>query len=160
MMQEGKEEDKESSPDNVYDEEENNNDDFQQTRDRDGQHIRRRHNNSNRDVIAEHNGDDSRSHWGPEVTKTVPAEAAVMDDDEGKMVYRGSHRGMIEDHMTENVFSLIYTAPVCSSAFWMGILVSLFQIAMPFLAILDLIVFSNDKNPLQVPNSVSLQVRI
>lgn len=62
--------------------------------------------------------------------------------------------------MTENVFSLIFTAPVDSSAFWLGICVSLFQIVMPSLALLDLIIFSDDTNPLQVPNSVSLQVRI
>jgi len=65
-----------------------------------------------------------------------------------------------KETLTENVFSLIYTAPVDSAAFWMGILVSLFQITMPSLALLDLIVFSSEMNPLQVPNGVSLQVRI
>ncbi|KAL3931029.1 MAG: hypothetical protein SGBAC_011498 [Bacillariaceae sp.] len=64
------------------------------------------------------------------------------------------------DTLTENVFSLIYAAPINSAAFWMGIFVSLFQITMPSLALLDLIVFSDGLNPLQVPNGVSVQVRI
>ncbi|KAL3931028.1 MAG: hypothetical protein SGBAC_011497, partial [Bacillariaceae sp.] len=82
---------------------------------------------------------------------------AHEDDEEDTDV---KHNRITTETMTENVFSLIFTAPVDSSAFWLGICVSLFQIVMPSLALLDLIIFSDDTNPLQVPNSVSLQVRI
>lgn len=83
----------------------------------------------------------------------------VVSDDEQEEMEKKGYR-IATETMTENVFSLIFTAPVDSSAFWLGIFVSLFQILMPSLALLDLIVFSNDTNPLQVPNSVSFQVRI
>lgn len=83
----------------------------------------------------------------------------VVGDLEEDIIKKG-YRIAKTETMPETVFSLVYVAPVNTLAFWLGIFVSLFQIAMPSLALLDLIVFSDDKNPLQVPNSVSLQVRI
>lgn len=107
-----------------------------------------------------------------EITKavlTLPNSEDDKCDDEShdELMDSGTEKAAEREHakvevemLTENVFSLIYTAPVCSAAFWMGIFVSLFQIAMPSLALLDLIVFSDTQNPLQVPSSVSVQVRI
>lgn len=65
-----------------------------------------------------------------------------------------------KDGLTENIFSLIFIAPVSSAAFWFAIFVSLFQIFMPTLALFDLIRFSDSLNPLQAPNGASVQVRI
>ena len=78
-----------------------------------------------------------------------------------------SHRALkddpriVEETMQENIFSLIFVAPVCSGAFWFGLCVALFQLALPFLALLDLIVLNDDEgNVLQLPNNVPIQVRV
>ena len=78
-----------------------------------------------------------------------------------------SHKSLLEDPnyieetMQENIFSLIYISPVCSGAFWFGFIVALFQLALPFLALLDLIVLNDEEgNYLQLPNNVSIQVRV
>jgi hypothetical protein len=67
---------------------------------------------------------------------------------------------VIMEPLSENIFSLIYTANVFSLAYCMAIFVALFQITMPCLALLDLVLFNDSTNPLQVPSDVSVPVRI
>ncbi|KAL3931030.1 MAG: hypothetical protein SGBAC_011499 [Bacillariaceae sp.] len=72
-----------------------------------------------------------------------------------------SEERVVEETMQENIFSLMYIAPVSSGAFWFALLVSLFQTALPFLALLDLIILNDEEgNYLQLPNNVSIQVRV
>lgn len=68
---------------------------------------------------------------------------------------------IVEETMQENIFSLIYIAPVCSGAFWFAFIVALFQLALPALALLDLFVLTDDEgNYMQLPNNVPPQVRV
>ena len=78
-----------------------------------------------------------------------------------------SHKSLREDpnyaeeKMQQNIFSLMYVAPISSAAFWFAFVMSLFQLALPFLALLDLIVLNDDDgNWLQIPKNVKPHVRI
>ena len=123
---------------------------IQDQRDEERLSIRRRHRS------APASSDPSDDPESPVGVNEIASDDDYDDDEEPEKL----DKRFAKETMAENVFSLIYTAPAGSSAFWFGIFVSLFQIAMPSLALLDLIIFSDGKNPLQVPNSVSLQVRI
>jgi hypothetical protein len=77
------------------------------------------------------------------------SQTATSDDDD-----------VIMEPLSENIFSLIYTANLFSLAYGLAIFVALFQITMPCLALLDLVKFNDSTNPLQVPSDVSTPVRI
>jgi hypothetical protein len=81
--------------------------------------------------------------------KDPEADDVASDDDD-----------VIMEPLSENIFSLIYTANVFSLAYGMAIFVAWFQITMPCLALLDLVKFNDSTNPLQVPSDVSVPVRI
>jgi hypothetical protein len=90
------------------------------------------------------------------LVKNVDPEAADDHDDDDNDVLDKE----LDKHLKHNTFSLIYTAELTSSAFALAMFFALFQIALPVMALLDLIQFNNVKNPLKVPNDVSLAVRI
>jgi hypothetical protein len=85
-----------------------------------------------------------------------PEAADDYDDDDQNDVLDKE----LDKHLKHNTFSLIYTAELTSSGFALAMFFALFQIALPVMALLDLIQFNNVKNPLQVPNDVSIGVRI
>jgi hypothetical protein len=88
------------------------------------------------------------------------ALVAMGDTVDNSLTATSDDDDVIMEPLTENIFSLIYTANVFSLAYGMAIFVALFQITMPCLALLDLVLFNDSTNPLQVPSDVSVPVRI
>eukprot|EP00980_Cylindrotheca_fusiformis_P030557 scaffold25026_cov142-Cylindrotheca_fusiformis.AAC.3 len=62
--------------------------------------------------------------------------------------------------LSENTYSLIYTAKISSSAFALAMFLALFQYTLPIMALIHLIQFNHATNPLGVPNHVSHEVRV
>jgi hypothetical protein len=78
-------------------------------------------------------------------------EKAVEVEDEQEFTY---------SDLSDDIYSIIYTARSCSTAFWFAIFVFLFQITIIGLILTDLIDVSNEFNPLQIPPGVVTEVRI
>lgn len=116
-------------------------------------------------MMVDHTGTVRPVHEKEQVSlvHNVDPEAAVEDDAQPEI---GDNKDDLVDHsldrhyLRENTYSLIYTAKATSSAFALALFLSLFQICLPVLALLDLIQFKDSKNPLQIPNDVSIEVRI
>ncbi|CAJ1934571.1 unnamed protein product [Cylindrotheca closterium] len=138
-----------------------------------------RHRSSSRDHHRRHKSSRGGRSRGTESTKDSPpsalggtavvatsdvrmedVEALDFDPSETKKLLKDDP-AFTEETMQENIFSLMYIAPVNTGAFWFALIVSLFQLALPFLALLDLIILNDEEgNYLQLPNNVSIQVRV
>lgn len=62
--------------------------------------------------------------------------------------------------LSDDIYSIIYTAKSCSPAFWYAIFVFFFQLTIIGLILTDLIDPSDQFNPLQIPPGVVTEVRI
>jgi len=78
------------------------------------------------------------------------AEKAVKVDEE-ELTYTD---------LSDDIYSIIYTARSCSAAFWFAVFIFLFQMTVISLILTDLIDRYNHFNPLQIPPGVVTEVRI
>ena len=92
--------------------------------------------------------------------RVTETESSLLSlDQEGRKSER-SQEHQLSRQLTENTFSLIYTLPLNSVAFFGCLLITLFQFCMPLLTLLDQLHLEYPENPFLVPTDVSVTVRL
>lgn len=104
---------------------------------------------------------------GPRSQSDTTVCSTSMKDSQTVMALDGTAETFVEDddsrtycEVTENIYSIIYTAKFCSPSFWFAVFVFLFQLTIIALILADLVDATNTNNPLQIPPGVVTEVRI